>query len=69
METTVQEMAEVLRSTETMAEQFAKRVQQRVGRPVSYAEILVVMKKMSAKSLSMSKVVTKLRRQLEKKKK
>lgn len=69
MESTVQEMAEVLRSTETMADQFAQRVQERVDRPVSYAEILGVMKKMSAKSLSMTKVVTKLRRQREKKEK
>ena len=68
MESTVQEMAAVLRPTETMADQFAKRVQERVGQPVSYAEILAVMKKGSAKSLSMKKVVAKLRRQLEKKK-
>ncbi len=68
MESTVEEMAKILRSTDTMAEQFAKRVQERVRRPVSYAEILVVMKKMPTRSLSMSKVVTKLRRQLEKKK-
>jgi hypothetical protein len=67
MESTIQEMANVLRSTETMADQFAKRVQERVGRPVSHAEILAVMKKMSAKSLSMNRVVTKLRRQREKK--
>ena len=67
MESTIQEMADVLRSTETMADQFAKRVQERVGQPVSYAEILVVMKKTPAKSLSMNKVVTKLRRQLDKK--
>ena len=31
MESTVEEMAEVLRSSETMADQFAKRVQDRVG--------------------------------------
>jgi hypothetical protein len=67
MESTIQEMAEVLRSTETMADQFAKRVQERVGRPVSYTEILAVMKKMSAKSLSMTNVVIKLRRQRKKK--
>ena len=68
MESTIKEMAEVLRTTETMADQFAKRVQEHVGRPVAYTEILAVMNKMSAKSLSMSKVVAKLRRQLEKKK-
>jgi hypothetical protein len=67
MESTVQEIAEVLRSTETMADQFAQRVQERVGSPVPYDEILGVMKKMSAKNLTMQKVVTKLRRQLEKK--
>jgi hypothetical protein len=60
-------MASVLHSTETMADQFAKRVQERVGQPVSYAEILAAMKKMSAKSLTMSKVVKKLRRQRIKK--
>jgi hypothetical protein len=69
MESTVQEMAQVLRSTETMADEFAKRVQERVGSPVPYGEILAVMKMGSAKNLSMAKVVTKLRRQLEKKKK
>jgi hypothetical protein len=67
MEYTVQEMAEVLRSTEISADQFAKRVQERVGRPVPYADILAVMKKTSAKTLSMDKVVTKLRQQLQKK--
>jgi hypothetical protein len=68
MESTVKEMAEVLRTTEPMADQFAKRVQERVGRPVAYTEILAVMNKMSAKTLSMSKVVAKLRRQTEKNK-
>jgi hypothetical protein len=67
MESTVQEIAEVLRSTETMADQFAQRVQECVGSPGPYDEILGVMKKMSAKNLTMQKVVTKLRRQLEKK--
>ena len=66
MEYTVQEMAEVLRSTETMADQFAKRVQERVGRPVPYTDILAVMKKSSAKTLSMDRVVAKLRQQLQK---
>jgi hypothetical protein len=68
MESTVQEMAEVLRSTETMADQFAKRVQERLGQPIPYVEILAVMKKTPAKSLSMTRVVTKLRRQFEKQK-
>ena len=69
MESTIQEMAGVLRSTETMADQFAKQVQGRVGQPVSYAEILAAMKGMSAKSLSMKKVIVKLQRQMEKKRK
>ena len=64
---TIKEMAAVLRSTETMADQFAKQVQERLDQPVSYAEILAAMKKISAKSLSMTRVVTNLRRQLEKK--
>lgn len=68
MESTIQEMAAVLRSTETMADQFAKRVQERVGQPVSHAEILTVMKRMPVKSLSMAKVVAKIRREREKKK-
>ena len=68
MDSTVEEMAEVLRSSETMADQFAKRVQDRVGQPVEYDEILAVMKKTPAKSLTMVKIVAKLRRQLEKKK-
>lgn len=69
MEYTVQEIAEVLRSTETMADQFAKRVQERLGRKVPYADILAVMKKSSAKTLSMDKVVAKLRQQRQKKSK
>ena len=68
METTTKELAAVLRSTEIMADQFAQRVQERVGSPVPYTEILSVMKKMSAKSLSMEKIVAKLRRQLEQQK-
>jgi hypothetical protein len=67
MESTIEEMAEVLHATETMAAQFAQRVQQRVGRPVPHAEILAVMKKMPVKTLSMSKVVTRLRKQWKKK--
>jgi hypothetical protein len=52
MESTVQEMAEVLRSTETMANPLRQRVQERLGRPVAYAEILAVMEKTPVKSLS-----------------
>jgi hypothetical protein len=67
METTVKEIATVLRSTETMADQFAKLVQERVGRPVSYTEILASMEEISARSLTMSKVVAKLKRKRKKK--
>jgi len=65
MGSTIKEMAAVLRSTETMADQFAILVQQRVGQPVSHAEILAAMKKISAKQLSMHKVVAKVRQQLK----
>jgi hypothetical protein len=68
METTIEEIAAVLRSTQTMADQFAKRVQQRLGEPVPPAEILATMKKISRKSLTMDKVVAKLRRQRKRKK-
>jgi len=67
METTVKEIATVLRSSETMAEQFAKLVQERVGRPVPYAEILASMEEISARSLTMTKVVAKLKRKRSKK--
>ena len=63
MESTIREMAAVLHSTVTMADEFAKQVQQRVGQPVSHAEILAAMKKISAKQLSMNKVVARIRRQ------
>ena len=63
MGSTIKEMAAVLRSTETMADQFAILVQQRVGQPVSHAEILTAMKKVSPKQLSMNKVVAKIRQQ------
>ena len=63
METTTKEIAAVLRSTDSMADQFALQVQRRVGQPVSHAEILAVMNKMSPKQLSMNKVVAKIRHQ------
>jgi hypothetical protein len=62
---TVKEMAAILRSTEAMASEFAQRVQERGGKPVAYTEILTAMQDMSAKRLSMGKVVSKVRRQLE----
>ena len=67
MDATVKEIAAVLHSTDSMAAQFASRVQVRVGQPVSHTEILAVMKKMSAKSLSMDKVTKTLQRLLAKK--
>lgn len=67
MEATVKEIAAVLRSTESMAAQFAQRVQDRVGQPVSYAEILSAMQKISARSLSLEKVVAKVQQQQKKK--
>jgi hypothetical protein len=63
METAIKEIATVLHSTDTMANQFAKRVQQRLGEPVSPTEILAAMKKVPVKSLTMDKVIAKLRRQ------
>lgn len=60
----IKEIASLLRSTETMAARFAQRVQERVGQPVSNAEILDAMQQMSAKRLSMDKVVAKVRKQL-----
>jgi hypothetical protein len=63
MEIAIKEIATVLHSTDTMADRFAKRVQQRLGEPVSPAEILAAMKKVPSKSLTMNKVIAKLRRQ------
>ncbi len=60
MEPTIREIAALLRATEPMAAQFAQRVQDRVGQPVSHAEILAVMRKIPARSLSLEKVVTKV---------
>ena len=62
-QTTIQEIAGVLRSTDKMADQFAQRVQERVGQPVPYDDILAVMQKMPARTLTLEKVVTRLRRQ------
>ena len=64
-ESVVKEIAAVLRSTETMAAQFVERVQEQVGEEVPYDEILAAMQDMSAKRLTMGKVVTKVRRQLD----
>jgi hypothetical protein len=63
MEITSKELASVLRTTDSMADQFAILVQERVGQPVSHAEILAVIEKMSPKQLSMAKVVAKIRQQ------
>ena len=60
----IKEIAALLRSTDSMAAQFAQRVQERVGEPVSNAEILDAMQKISVKRLSMEKVVAKIRQQL-----
>jgi len=62
MESTVKDIAAILRSTDTMADEFAKRVQERVKHPVTYDEILGAMQKMSVKRLSMDKVVAKLKK-------
>ena len=60
----IKELAAVLRSSEAMADQFATRIQERVGDPpVTHAEILAVTKKISPKQLSMDKVVGKLKQQ------
>lgn len=64
MDSTVQEIAAVLRSTDKMALGFAERVQERVGQPVPYSKILAVMQKMPTTSLTMAKVVLRLKRQL-----
>ena len=63
MDATTKEIAALLRSTEQMASQFVERVQARAGQPVSQAEILVAMRKISSKSLSMDKVVAKVQQQ------
>ena len=68
METAIKEIANVLHSTDTMADQFIRRVQQRLGEPVSPAEILAAMKKVPVKSLTMDKVITKLQQQQKGKK-
>ena len=62
MESTTKEIAALLRSTDDMADQFVERVQARVGAPVTSAEVLAAMKKISAKSLSMEKVVDKVQK-------
>ena len=64
METEIEEIAAVLRSTDKMAAGFAERVQERVGQPVSYTEILATMQKISPTTFTMDKLVIKLRRQL-----
>jgi hypothetical protein len=64
METKIEEIAAVLRSTDNMAEGFAERVQERVGQPVSHAEILAVLEGISPPRITMDRVVSKLRSQL-----
>jgi hypothetical protein len=64
MDTIIKEIAAVLRSTDKMAVGFARRVRERVGQPVPYADILAVMQQMRPTTRTMDKVVTKVRRQL-----
>jgi hypothetical protein len=66
MGTTVKEIAAVLRSTETMADIFVQRVQERVDQPVPHAEILATMKKISTRSLTTGKVVAKIKQERKK---
>jgi hypothetical protein len=62
----VADIAQALRSTEPMAVQFAKRVQERTDpEEVSYADVLAAIQKISPKRLTMSKVLEKVRRELE----
>lgn len=63
MDATTKEIAALLRSTEQMASQFVERVQARAGQPVSQAEVLAAMRKISSRSLSMEKVVAKVQQQ------
>jgi hypothetical protein len=63
-ESTIKEIAAVLRSTDKMADAFAQRVQERVGQPVPFTYILAVMQEIRPSMLTMAKVVTKLRREL-----
>jgi hypothetical protein len=46
-----------------MAARFVERIQSRVGEPVSEAEVLTAMQKIPTKSISMEKVVTRVKRQ------
>jgi len=60
MEATIKEIATILRSTDDMALQFIKRVESRIGQPVSHGEILTAMKKVPVKNLSLEKIVAKV---------
>ena len=64
MEDKIEEIAAVLRSTDSMAEGFAERVQERLGQPVTYEEILAVLEGISPPRITMDRVVSKLRSQL-----
>ena len=64
MENKIEEIAAVLRSTDSMAEGFAERVQERLGQPVTYEEILAVLEGISPPRITMDRVVSKLRSQL-----
>ncbi len=65
-ETTTRDIAAILRSTEVMAEQFIERVQDRVNEQVSPTLILAAIQKISVKTLTLEKVVTKVQ-ELQKK--
>ena len=65
METTTKEIAAILRATDSMANAFAQRVQERVGQPVPFTDILAAMRQISSTTLTMDKVVARLRRQLQ----
>ena len=65
METTPKSIAAILRAPDRLATAFARRVQERVGQPVPFTDILAAMRQISSTTLTMDKVVARLRRQLQ----
>lgn len=61
------EIAQVFRCHPTMAGAIADRIRQKLGRPVSNAEIVRVMKRIAPSRLSVDAVVAKLQKQPQRK--
>ena len=64
METTINEIASTLRSTEKMASAFVGSIQEKIGQDVSEQLILTVLKKFNPRSIEIGRVVVAVKQEM-----